>query len=109
MWWQKSGPRDLSGNVGQSLNSQFVIEPLVLGRLRYMDKGGKIGGDPVRFLRIFDPTLIPNGSTVAKYTDLDGYKAALLFEGQSGNDGFGKWYATFRQIGDAARFATRSG
>ena len=108
MWWQKSGLRQLSGNIGWALKSQFVIEPQILARLRYLDKGGRMGGDSVRFLRIVDPTLINSGATVLNYDDLDSFKDALLFEGQSGNDGFGKWYASFTQQGTHPKFATRS-
>ncbi len=108
MWGQKAELQKLSQAVSNALMAQFQIDPQVVAGLRCLEKGGRFGGNSVRYMRIVDPALIVNKAVAQKYDAPENYQEAMLFDGHTGSDGTGRWYAHFRQPGAHPKFATRS-
>jgi len=84
-FWQNPAPRKLSNKVKKSLLDQFQVGSPQVDDMRLLDKGGRFAGRRVRFIRIFDPSLIL-GSTVGSlsYDQLErarDHGKSLLFEG----------------------------
>ncbi len=84
-WKRSSG--GVSDSVRKALVGQYKLDEGLISRLRGVEKGGHYAGRVVRHVRVFDPTLLGNGSTVRRYEDLDAHKAAILFEGHVEKDG----------------------
>lgn len=87
--WRKEGSRELPQNIRRSLVSQFRADAFEIINLRYMEKTSRYTGRRVRYIRIFDRTLIPsNGDKAPRiYHDLDQHEDAILFEGYIEKDG----------------------
>jgi hypothetical protein len=88
-WPRRLGAKALPDKVRQTLISRFRLDDDQTTRLRYMEKRGHFAGRQVRFLRVFDPALIPSGSEKLPqaFNDLGAYRQAVLFEGQIEKDG----------------------
>lgn len=87
--WQKKGPCELSEKIRSSLISQFRMEPFQTPKLSYMEKRGTYAGRRVRYVRVFDPSLIPGqgSKTLKTYDNLSAHRQAVLFEGHIEKDG----------------------
>ena len=73
-----------------NLFAEFHMGTASLAKLCFLEKHGKIGGQRVRLIRVFDPALISSGDvSKLKYQDLEeiGDRTALLFEGHIEKNG----------------------
>jgi hypothetical protein len=84
--WQKPVAQKLSDQIKKSLIAQFPLDSQMVDKLRFSGKKGRYSDRPVKYIRIFDPTLIPHGeSAVPSYDALiqiSGNRSALLFDGR---------------------------
>jgi len=65
------------------LTSQLNVKPGEMDRMGYVSKEATLHGRPVRYIRIFDPSIIPGGARVIGDYDFLGsqYWHSVLFEG----------------------------
>lgn len=86
MLWQKPVSQELSDQIKEHLIAEFTLEPLTVAQMRFSGKKGHYSNRPVKYIRIYDPSLIPNGeSALLSYDNLaqkSGNGSALLFEGR---------------------------
>lgn len=77
----KNGPSPVPANVSSAIQNKLKISPEELGNLRSVEREGHYAGRKVRFIRVFDPRLVANGSPKVNFVDLAKTPAAILFEG----------------------------
>jgi hypothetical protein len=83
-FWRNSGPRELPNNIKDILQSKYRLDDEVMGRMRLLEKSGSYAGRPVRFVRVFDTTMMPDNPVGAlKYSVMDqpDCKKAVMFDG----------------------------
>jgi len=80
--------RALPAAVQVALTEQFELPPRVVSQLGYIEKAGRFAGRPVRYICIFDRTLVPEGGrAIRTWDDVMAHREALLFEGHIERDG----------------------
>ena len=78
---RKSKASKLPEKVRNEIISQFHIEGSQADQLRCVGKKGVYAGRPVKYMRVFDPTRVPNtGKGGLKYDDVKTTWEASLFE-----------------------------
>jgi hypothetical protein len=88
--WESSRAQPLPEPVRKTLSAQFHLTPEDTYQLRLLEKRGQFAERPVRFIRVFNPSLMENSAIALRYDDLlDTYarRNALLFEGHIEKDG----------------------
>jgi hypothetical protein len=86
-FWRQPTPKKLSAVVLKTLLSQFVLDPLLVDRIRYLSRNGRFSGRRSQYIRIFDPSLIGElvtvGAAFDDFSDNQDHRGALLFEGRT--------------------------
>src|SRR5438067_2497570 len=78
-------PRPLAKQLRNDLVLRFFIDPDRAGRLQAIERSGRYAGRSARYIRIFDPGLIPTDGAVSSFDEVP--VQALLFEGRFERDG----------------------
>lgn len=86
MSWQKPVAQELSEQLKKHLISEFTLDTLSVGQMRFSGKKGQYSNRPVRYIRIYDPILIKDSESATLSYDALAQKAshgaALLFDGR---------------------------
>jgi len=94
-FWERSGPVPLSGTVRLLLESERGVSFADASVLRMIAEGGHVGGRPVTYFRVFDPSAVEESvGDINNYDDLNG--GPILYSGYTDSDG------TVSLIGESA-------
>ena len=88
--WQKPVAQKLPEQLKKRLIAEFSLDSQTVDKLRFPGKKGHYSNRPVKYIRIFDPSLIEDGkedgkSAAPSYDALvriPGLRRALLFDGR---------------------------
>ncbi len=83
-----TGPKALPPALRGEIVSRFYVDAERSLELRYLDREGHYAGQPVRYVRIFDPGLVNDPNAIQRYEDISG--PCLLFEGRIAKSGAAK-------------------
>lgn len=88
-FWRGFSGTGVPSDVARTLEGHFGVPPEAIGRLQCYQKRGTYVRQPVRYIRVFDPSRAGDGARPArKYDDLDKQHDAVLFEGHGDKAGF---------------------
>lgn len=82
--------RELNQEMRTYLSSEFHVGPESIAKLRGLEKNGQFAGRKVRYVRIFDASLVSNGDgSKLKYQDFQAinHRGHLRFEGYTDSNG----------------------
>ena len=86
LFWQKPVAQELSEQLKERLISEFALDPPKVDKMRFSGKKGHYSNRPVKYIRIYDPTLIKDGEVATPSYDalvqIPDNRRALLFEGR---------------------------
>ena len=100
-FWKRPRNGKLPERVRKALETQFRLDAQTLDRLCCVGKASRFVGRPVRYIRIFDRSLVQKrGKAIRGYADVMARKEALLFEGHIES---GAVYLLDRRPGKAAK------
>jgi hypothetical protein len=84
--WQKPVAQKLPDQLKKRLIAEFSLDSQMVDKMRFSGKKGRYSDRPVKYIRIFDPSLIEDGRSAAPSYDalvrIPGHRRALLFDGR---------------------------
>ncbi|MDP3063217.1 MAG: hypothetical protein Q8O40_08425 [Chloroflexota bacterium] len=88
-FWQKQQDGKIPMPVRRAVQRQFGVDARVLDKLSCAVQPGSFTSQPVKYIRVFDPTHVTTeGKAMVTYEDLASRRDALVFEGHMDADGY---------------------
>ncbi len=87
LWLKGEGPGDIPPWAYRHLTVEMKAPPEALAGLRAVQRHGFWEGEPVVFIRIYNPAAAEGVCSVRDFTSLDEHADLIIYEGYRGRSG----------------------